>query len=86
MIEGVRNRKDEDGHYISDSEAYQELVKMGLVGDVLETIEEFTDNFYSDWRYPTTQVSIIPKNSDKKSDAAILNKINDLFNVEACYN
>ena len=86
MIEEVRNRKDEDGHYISNSEAYQELVKMGLVGDVLETIEEFTDNFYSDWRYPTTQVSIIPKNSDKKSDAAILNKINDLFNVEACYN
>lgn len=56
MIEEVRNRKDEDGHYISD------------------------------WRYPTTQVSIIPKNSDKKSDAAILNKINDLFCVEACYN
>lgn len=83
MIEEVRNRKDEDGHYISDSEAYQELVKMGLVGDVLETIEEFTRNF---WRYPTTQVSIIPKNSDKKSDAAILNKINDLFCVEACYN
>lgn len=86
MIEEVRNRKDEDGHYISDSEAYQELVKMGLVGDVLETIEEFTRNFDSDWRYPTTQVSIIPKNSDKKSDAAILNKINDLFCVEACYN
>lgn len=37
MIEEVRNRKDEDGHYISDSEAYQELVKMGLVGDVLES-------------------------------------------------
>lgn len=86
MIEEVRNRKDEDGHYISDSKAYQELVKMGLVGDVLETIEEFTRNFDSDWRYPTTQVSIIPKNSDKKSDAAILNKINDLFCVEACYN
>lgn len=86
MIEEVRNRKDEDGHYISDSEAYQELVKMGLVGDVLETIEEFTRNFDSDWRYPTTQVSIIPKNSNKKSDAAILNKINDLFCVEACYN
>lgn len=86
MIEEVRNRKDEDGHYISDSEAYQELVKMGLVGDVLETIEEFTRNFDSDWRYPTTQVSIIPKNSDKKSDAAILNKINDLFCIEACYN
>lgn len=86
MLEEVRNRKDEDGHYISDSEAYQELVKMGLVGDVLETIEEFTRNFDSDWRYPTTQVSIIPKNSDKKSDAAILNKINDLFCVEACYN
>lgn len=86
MIEEVRNRKDEDGHYISDSEAYQELVKMGLVGDVLETIEKFVDNYDNEWRYPTTQVSIIPKNSDKKSDAAILNKINDLFCVEACYN
>lgn len=86
MIEEVRNRKDEDGHYISDSEAYQELVKMGLVGDVLETIEKFVDNYDNEWRYPTTQVSIIPKNSDKKSDTAILNKINDLFCVEACYN
>lgn len=86
MIEEVRGRKDKDGHYISDSEAYQELVNMGLVGDVLSTIEEYTNNFDSDWRYPTTQVSIIPKGEAKGSDIAILNKINDLFNVEACYN
>lgn len=86
MIEEVRNRKDEDGHYISDSEAYQELVKMGLVGDVLETIEEFTRNFDSDWRYPSTEVSIVPKGEASPADVAILNKINDLFNVEACYN
>lgn len=86
MIEEVRNRKDDNGYFISNSEAYKELVNMGIVGDVLETIEEFTRNFDCDWRYPTTQVSIIPKNSDKKSDAAILNKINDLFYVEACYN
>lgn len=33
MIEEVRNRKDEDGHYINDSEAYQELVKMGIRGN-----------------------------------------------------
>ena len=81
MIEEVKER-----HYISDSEAYQELVNMGLVGDVLSTIEEYTNNFDSDWRYPTTQVSIIPKGEAKGSDIAILNKINDLFNVEACYN
>lgn len=50
----------------------------------LQSLNDVVTN--SDWRYPTTQVSIIPKNSDKKSDAAILNKINDLFCVEACYN
>lgn len=86
MIEEVRERKDKDGHYLSESEVYQELVNMGLVGDVLSTIEEYTNNFDSDWRYPTTQVSIIPKGEAKGSDIAILNKINDLFNVEACYN
>lgn len=48
MIEEVRERKDKDGHYISDSEVYQELVNMGLVGDVLSTIEEYTNNFDSD--------------------------------------
>lgn len=86
MIEEVRNRKDEDGHYISDSEAYQELVKMGLVGDVLETIEEYVRNFDRDWRYPSTKVSIVPKGEASPADVAILNKINDLFNVEVCYN
>lgn len=85
-IEEIRCRKDNTGHFISDSEAYAELVKIGLVGNMIPTIEEYTRDFESDWRYPTTQVSIIPKNSDKKSDAAILNKINDLFCVEACYN
>lgn len=86
MIEEVRNRKDEDGHYISDSEAYAELVKTGLVGDVVPTIEEYVRNFDSDWRYPTTQVSIIPKGEASSVDVAILNKINDLFCIEACYN
>lgn len=43
-----------------------------------------TRDFESEkWRYPTTEVSIIPKG---EAEHAILNKINDLFCVEACYN
>lgn len=39
-----------------------------------------------DWSYPSTEVSIVPKGEASPADVAILNKINDLFNVEACYN
>lgn len=85
-IEEIRCRKDNTGHFISDSEAYAELVKIGLVGNMIPTIEEYTRDFESDWRYPTTEVSIIPKDEAEHSDIAILNKINDLFCVEACYN
>lgn len=85
-IEEIRCRKDNTGHFISDSEAYAELVKIGLVGNMIPTIEEYTRDFESDWRYPTTEVSIIPKGEAEHSDIAILNKINDLFCVEACYN
>ena len=31
MIEEVRNRKDDNGYFISNSEAYKELVNMGIV-------------------------------------------------------
>ena len=86
MIEEVRNRKDDNGYFISNSEAYKELVNMGIVGDVLPTIEEYVGNFDCDWRYPSTEVSIVPKGEVSPADVAILNKINDLFNVEACYN
>lgn len=86
MIEEVRNRKDDNGYFISDSEAYKELVNMGIVGDVLPTIEEYVGNFDCDWRYPSTEVFIVPKGEASPADVAILNKINDLFNVEACYN
>ena len=86
MIEEVRNRKDDNGYFISNSEAYKELVNMGIVGDVLSTIEEYVGNFDCDWRYPSTEVSIVPKGEASPADVAILNKINDLFNVEACYN
>lgn len=85
-IEEIRCRKDNTGHFISGSEAYAELVKIGLVGNMIPTIEEYTRDFESDWRYPTTEVSIIPKGEAEHSDIAILNKINDLFCVEACYN
>ena len=86
MIEEVRNRKDDNGYFISNSEAYKELVNMGIVGDVLPTIEEYVGNFDCDWRYPSTEVSIVPKGEASPADVATLNKINDLFNVEACYN
>ena len=86
MIEEVRNRRDDNGYFISNSEAYKELVNMGIVGDVLPTIEEYVGNFDCDWRYPSTEVSIVPKGEAERSDIAILNKINDLFCVEACYN
>lgn len=85
-IEEIRCRKDNTGHSISDSEAYAELVKIGLVGNMIPTIEEYTRDFESDWRYPTTEVSIIPKGEASSVDVAILNKINDLFCTEACYN
>lgn len=84
MIKEVRNRKD--GYFISNSEAYKELVNMGIVGDVLPTIEEYVENPNCDWRYPSTEVSIVPKGEASPADVAILNKINDLFNVKACYN
>lgn len=86
MIEEIRGRKDDSGYVISDSEAYAELVKTGLVGDVVPTIEDYVKNFNSDWRYPTTGVSIIPKGEAERSDIVILNKINNLFCIEACYN
>lgn len=51
MIEGIRNRKDDNGYFISNSKAYEKLVNMGIVGDVLSTIEEYVRNFDCDWRY-----------------------------------
>lgn len=86
MIEEVRNRKDDNGHFIGNSEAYKELVNMGIVGDVLPTIEEYVENFNCDWSYPSTEVSIVPKGEASPADVTTLNKINDLFNVESCYN
>lgn len=86
MIEEVRNRKDDNGYFISNSKAYEELVNMGIVGDIVPTIEEYVRNFDCDWRYPSTEVSIVPKGEAERSDIAILNKINDLFCIEACYN
>lgn len=86
MIEEVRSREDDNGYFISNSKAYEELVNMGIVGDVLSTIEEYVRNFDCDWRYPSTEVSIVPKGGASPADVAILNKINDLFCIEACYN
>ena len=49
--------------------------------------EDMLDSYFDcDWRYPSTEVSIVPKGEASPADVTILNKINDLFNVEACYN
>lgn len=72
--------------WFKDPEDEEDLVNMGIVGDVLPTIEEYVRNFDCDWRYPSTEVSIVPKGEASPADVAILNKINDLFDVEACYN
>lgn len=86
IIDEVRNLKDKQGNLISDSEAYNELVRIGLVGSVFPTIERFVDNYESDWSYPQTEVSIIPKGEANPKDISILNQINDLFNINSCYN
>lgn len=86
VIDEIRSRKNERGVLISDSEAYNELVKAGLVGTTLPTIEKFVDNYDSDWSYPQTEVSIIPKGEANPKDISILNQINDLFNINSCYN
>lgn len=86
VIDEIRSRKDERGILISDSEAYNELVNAGLVGTVLPPIEKFVDGFEDGWSYPSTTVSIIPKGDANQKDISILNQINNLFNIESCYN
>lgn len=86
IIETIRELKDDSGQYLSNTESYSELVKTGLVGDVFPTIEEYTDNFDSDWSYPITEVKIIPKKNCSSEDLMTLHKINNLFSIEAMYN
>lgn len=49
------------------------------------TIEEFVRNYDSKWRYPSTEVRIIPKVPCTNSELKILDRINDLFNLEGQY-
>lgn len=49
------------------------------------TIEEFVENYDSEWNYPCTEVKIIPKISCTKADLEVLDRINNLFNLEAQY-
>lgn len=86
VIEEIRSREDNRGSFISYYEAYNELVKAELVGTVLPTIEKYTENYDCDWRYPSTTVSIIPKDDATPKDIFILNKINDLFEINSMYN
>lgn len=59
---------------------------LGMITDNgFPTIEEFVRNYDSEWRYPSTEVRIIPKVPCTKSELKILDRINDLFNLEAQY-
>lgn len=89
VIEEVSNKgytKKPDGHYYTCKELYQELVDMGLVGDVLQTIEHYTTNYECDWGYAETSVNIVPKGEYDSKDITILNVINNLFSIHAGYN
>lgn len=89
MIEKVfikGNGKKLDGCYYTSKELYQELVDMGLVGGVLQTIEDYTSNYDCDWRYAETSVSIVPKGECDSRDMVTLSMINNLFNINASYN
>lgn len=87
MIESaLDNNYDKVGYSKYRRATYQELVDKGLVGDVMQTIEEFTSSYDSDYSYAETEVSIVPKGEASQSDIDTLNQINSLFNVEACYN
>lgn len=80
IVEKVSNKR------YTYKELYQELVDMGLVGDVLQTIEDYTSNYDCDWGYAETSVSIVPKGECDSRDMVTLNMINNLFNVNASYN
>ena len=56
-----------------------------ITANGLPTIEEFVENYDSEWRYPSTEVRIIPKTPCTKTDLAILDRINNLFDLEAQY-
>lgn len=49
------------------------------------TIEHFLENYDNDWRYPRSEVKIIPKTSYTKEDLQVLDRINNLFDIEARY-
>lgn len=86
IVEEIMQHRDDSGQLLSNSEVYNELVKTGLVGSVIPTIKEYTDTYDSSWNYPQTDVSIIPKGEVRSSDITILNRINNLFKIESCYN
>lgn len=71
------------------SECYDKLLATGLIeSGKLMSIEDFTNNYGSDWResYPQTKLSIKPKGECSKKDLHTLSMINNLFDYEASYN
>ena len=51
------------------------------------TIEQYVETYDDGWGgYPRTEVRIVPKDSCTKEELEILDRINSLFNVKACYN
>lgn len=57
-----------------------------IISSGWHTIEHFVENYDDGWGgYPRTEVRIVPKNPCTKEELEILDRINDLFNIEAQY-
>lgn len=58
-----------------------------IISSGFPTIEQYVKSYDDGWGgYPRTEVRIVPKDSCTKEELEILGRINNLFNVEACYN
>lgn len=75
-----------DNIHDSLKDLYQKLVDADLIGeDKLMSISKYTDT-WDDWDcYASTSVSIIPKKECDPRDVRILDKINDLFSLNASF-
>lgn len=80
----------EESGSVSYGDVYNIFVREGLVGEnKLTSFEEFLDSYdsYNVWcNYFNSYVVITPKSECSKEDITILNKINDLFTLNAHYN
>lgn len=73
---------------IDSRRVYKSLEEQNLIGEgKLKSIEEFTDEYLNryDMRYVNTRVNIIPKGVYSQQDVRILDRINDMFEINAEY-